>query len=96
MYTACLCSPHPSQVNELQQSHAQLLASHDQLGSSHRLQIAQLKEAEQAANQALQETTKQVAGLEADLTASKEVINATNEAMVIKVSEGEREGEREG
>ncbi|XP_030854021.1 coiled-coil domain-containing protein 18 [Strongylocentrotus purpuratus] len=75
------------EVSELQQSHAQLLASHDQLDSSHRLQIAQLKEAEQAANQALHETTKQVAGLEADLTASKEVINATNEAMVIKESE---------
>nr|XP_054769589.1 coiled-coil domain-containing protein 18-like [Lytechinus pictus] len=75
------------EVSQLQQSHVSLLASRDQLDSSHRLQIAQLKEAEQVASQALQETTKQVAGLEADLAASREVINASNEAMVIKESE---------
>ncbi|XP_072176323.1 uncharacterized protein [Diadema setosum] len=75
------------EVAQLQESHAKLLASRDQLDSSARLQISQLKAAKQGAREELSEALKKVDELEADLAASREVINATNEAIVIKESE---------
>ena len=73
------------QVCQLQASHAKLLVSRNQLDSTHRLQLHQLQEVELRANQELNEARKAISNLESDLAAAKEVINATNEAIVIKV-----------
>ena len=49
------------------------------------MQLNHLREAELRAKEELTEAHKTITNLESDLAAAKEVINATNEAIVIKV-----------
>ncbi|XP_022106313.1 coiled-coil domain-containing protein 18-like [Acanthaster planci] len=71
----------------LQESHAALLASKNQLEASHRLEISRLKDAEARGRQEAESLREKVTGLENELQARKEVIQAANEAIVIKEAE---------
>ncbi|XP_038063957.1 coiled-coil domain-containing protein 18-like [Patiria miniata] len=75
------------ELAQLQDSHAALLASKNQLEASHRLEINRLKEAETRSRQDVESLREKVTGLENELAARKEVIQAANEAIVIKEAE---------
>nr|XP_006819155.1 PREDICTED: coiled-coil domain-containing protein 18-like [Saccoglossus kowalevskii] len=75
------------EISSLQESHSTLLAAKNQQETNHRLHSQQLEERNKHITQQLQTTEDKLTSLENELRARKEVVEAANEAIVIKEAE---------
>ena len=74
-----------TQINQLQNSQAELLASINQSEATSRLALKRLRESESSLKQEVQAMRDRMTDMEHELMARKEVVEAANEAIVIKV-----------
>ncbi|XP_033105652.1 coiled-coil domain-containing protein 18-like [Anneissia japonica] len=75
------------QLAQLQDSYSELLASKNQQEASHKVQVQQMQELESKWLEEIRLAEDQITHLQNELGARKEVIEAANEAIVIKEAE---------
>ena len=75
----------PLKISQLQKSHAELLASVNQTETTSKLENKRLRESESNLRREVEMLREKLMDMEHELSARKEVVEAANEAIVIKV-----------